>query len=850
MIPTSLSVRNFMCYRAGVDLDLRGIRIACLSGDNGAGKSALLDCITWALWGKARVNSDRELIALNTTEMEVTFGFELNNQNFRVTRRRSRGGAGPLALDIQTMDGDRWRSISGTTARETQRAIDQLLKMDYDTFINSAFILQGRADEFTTKTPALRKQTLGEILNLSDYDHFEEVARQQLRDRERQLREIDAEIARIDDRLGELPERLGEVKLLSTELVQMADQMELAVNKATVLRQQVHILEIVARQREQLAADIAELDRDISRLTENRQQTAKRIETQQAMLNRREEIESRHVELSHLRAEQERIGLVLAERQRITQERQELDSRVQQIKHEIDSQLRSVRDRLEIERRIADTQPKIEAEAQKLKTDIGGLADVARSIDELRATRSNLEAKRAELTSENERLRTDMNDLKRKIELIERATAICPVCRGELGPTEQRRLAVEYQTEGTALGNRFRSNRTALEQIKTDLEANTKALEKQETQRSKLEGLRRQEVSIAERLATCERAANEVTALIERERELIERLADDALASAERAAIAALDHQLVELAYDADAHRQMRRRIADLGDVERELSALLSASATVESGRQQLEMIDAALANRAATRDLKASQEAELASQIHGFDKTRDEFEVAEIELQRLERLRGELQERFGAAQQRVRDLEVAKEERIERGRQRQQIAADVTTFEELAVAFGKRGIQAMIIENVVPELQDEANRILDKMPGNTMRVEFRTQRQTLRGERTIETLDIVISDEVGSRNYELYSGGEAFRINFAIRVALSMLLAKRAGARLQTLVIDEGFGTQDSRGRDGLIEAIRAVESDFRMILVITHIAELKDVFPTRIDVVKGVDGSLVSIN
>ena len=62
--------------------------------------------------------------------------------------------------------------------------------------------------------------------------------------------------------------------------------------------------------------------------------------------------------------------------------------------------------------------------------------------------------------------------------------------------------------------------------------------------------------------------------------------------------------------------------------------------------------------------------------------------------------------------------------------------------------------------------------------------------------------------------------------------------------------MIDEGFGTQDSRGRDGLIEAIHAIEDDFAMILVITHIAELKDLFPTRIDVVKTGDGSLVSVN
>ncbi|MBX6341455.1 MAG: SMC family ATPase, partial [Thermomicrobiaceae bacterium] len=226
MIPTYLSVRNFMCYREPVELDLRGIRVACLSGDNGAGKSALLDSITWALWGKARVNSDRDLLALGETEMEVTFGFLLNDQEFRVTRRRTRRGAGPLMLELQVRDGDAWRSLSGATVRETQQAIDNLLRIDYDTFINSAFILQGRADEFTTRTPANRKQVLGEILNLSDYDRFEELARRELRRREQQLHDIEADLVEIDGRLAELPRHEAEVEALSQELLALGDQAE------------------------------------------------------------------------------------------------------------------------------------------------------------------------------------------------------------------------------------------------------------------------------------------------------------------------------------------------------------------------------------------------------------------------------------------------------------------------------------------------------------------------------------------------------------------------------------------------------------------------------------------------
>jgi exonuclease SbcC len=168
--------------------------------------------------------------------------------------------------------------------------------------------------------------------------------------------------------------------------------------------------------------------------------------------------------------------------------------------------------------------------------------------------------------------------------------------------------------------------------------------------------------------------------------------------------------------------------------------------------------------------------------------------------------------------------------------------------YRELVKAFGKGGIQAMIIESAVPELQDEANALLANMPGNSMRVEFRTQRETRKGD-TVEALEIIIGDEAGQRDYAMYSGGEAFRINFAIRVALAKLLARRAGAKLQMLVIDEGFGTQDARGRDSLVEAIRSIEGEFEMILVITHVQELRELFPTQIMVEKGPNGSQISV-
>ncbi len=95
-----------------------------------------------------------------------------------------------------------------------------------------------------------------------------------------------------------------------------------------------------------------------------------------------------------------------------------------------------------------------------------------------------------------------------------------------------------------------------------------------------------------------------------------------------------------------------------------------------------------------------------------------------------------------------------------------------------------------------------------------------------------------------------MFSGGEAFRINFASRIALTKLLARRAGAPLPTLIIDEGFGTQDSTGLEKLKEAITSIQDDFDKILVITHMEEMRDAFPTRIDVIKTAAGSTLEVS
>ena len=137
------------------------------------------------------------------------------------------------------------------------------------------------------------------------------------------------------------------------------------------------------------------------------------------------------------------------------------------------------------------------------------------------------------------------------------------------------------------------------------------------------------------------------------------------------------------------------------------------------------------------------------------------------------------------------------------------------------------------------------------RLTGNQLHVQFLTQKAgRKKNAKLIDTLEINIADNNGTRPYETYSGGEAFRINFSIRLALAKLLAQRAGTSLQLLIIDEGFGTQDSEGCDRLIAAINAIANDFSCILTVTHMPQFKEAFQNRIEVHKTNQGSKLTLS
>jgi exonuclease SbcC len=289
--------------------------------------------------------------------------------------------------------------------------------------------------------------------------------------------------------------------------------------------------------------------------------------------------------------------------------------------------------------------------------------------------------------------------------------------------------------------------------------------------------------------------------------------------------------------------------VAALAGLEAEKAQLEHAQTSLAEVRASQQQLAAARAHWAAALEQDQQRQAELSTALSGLADLNRQVQARQQATDNLRAQEGHARQRVGAAQQKLDYCVYLARERKDKAAQRAQCSEERSVYEELQVAFGKKGLQALIIESAIPEIESEANRLLARMTEGRMSVRFDTQRDTKSG-GVIETLDLKIADEQGARSYEMYSGGEAFRVNLAVRIALSKLLARRAGARLQTLIIDEGFGTQDAQGQQRLVEAIHSIQDDFSLILVITHIEELRDAFPVRIDVQKTSAGSQITVN
>ncbi len=861
-----------MSYGEQVEpLDFRGLDLACLSGNNGVGKSTLLESVTWALWGKSRAKSDDDLIKLGTEEMWVDFEFELEGSRYRVIRKRikkkkKKGGfatSGSFDFMIATksadeaegtgsgenqlleIDNDNWRSVSEHSKAETQDRVIEILRMDYDTFVNSAFLRQGHADEFTIKKPIERKAILADILGLSYYDQLQERAKELRRSRDIEKESSEQLLESLSEELDSKENFEEEEKKIKIILDKAQVEIEAKEKEVEDLTSKRNNLEIKKKETQDLTFRIDELESEIENLKNEFEEKEQKFQKIKEIISKGNEIKRGYRELQELKLENDRLTKVRIKQFSLESQKNQLNNKISDSKKKIEIEQANILEKIKEYEEDVKNKNKTKKELKESQNKLAEFKKLEGKKEEnIKRVQSGSE-KKTELRTQKSQIQALGLELRQKIETIKKLKGTCPTCNQKLGDEHKEKVLLDLDKE---ISNRREEYKKLDEKEKIydnkilELQNEIKELEqkliKQKEEERKFYNLEKslEELVIKEK---------DLKNLKEKNKNLVQEMEKGNFDLESVKELDRVENELKKLIYNENKHKNIEVQINKLMIYDKLHNDLTLALEQEKGNKEYLEKNKNDREKKKKLLEESRTKREKLIIEVKNLDSIMSKLIEENKELQELRMQISSIQSEYGAVKEKLDRLKSQETELKDRKKKLKKASTESSIYNELAQAFSKTGIQAMIIESAIPEIEEEANKLLSKMTDGCMEVKFLTQREKKTDGALQETLDIQIIDEQGNRDYEMFSGGEAFRINFAIRIALSKLLAKRSGAKLQLLVIDEGFGTQDSIGQEYIIDAINSIKDDFKKILIITHIQSLKDMFQSRIEVTKDEEGS-----
>jgi exonuclease SbcC len=850
MIPIKIQIKNFLSYGAELQtIDFGNYHLICLSGKNGHGKSALLDAMTWAIWGQARkagatAKADSGLIRLGQKQMLVIFDFVFNFQHYRIRREVLISQAKTTAvLEFGMIQDDGVITLTDKTIKATQDAIVRLIGLDFDSFINSAFLRQGGSNEFSKKSSKERKEILAAILGLNHYDKLKDLAAEKVRYYENLLLNQDQLIKHLDSELVNLQSQQSVKAKIDYEKDMLAQQEKILRAELSEFEQQEKNITLQLRQyesyqktKEMLQSSLALIVSQLYGLKNSFKEAQLEIVSFTFILNF-ESLEKEYFlqeKIAHDQINLENDKFLLIEKKNKLLNDFQRDKEI--LHNNIENQKKLLSNKLDIllkqrqdlgpvveikdhsqdiincKRQVAGLQQKISAWSEQLKnlanqtTEIERQSNLLTLNDQCLVCEQSITGQYKDLL--NAKIRRKHNFINLRVARLNSWLIKAKNLYNKLLPdlelwqnsTAKNLLEIEKNQQRYLINNEIQYFENELTSRYQDLDKNFQNF---------LDSfLLNQEVGLLNK---------QITVL----EELIQKFDKNAFKELEKKYRAGIEQQRF-FERQKIVKKIQKERILQFSEIKIQYKNL----------NKQI--------NNLPVFDLESlkNQEANLAIKKNDFN----------IRLQNLRMGYEKIAHEVGKLEQIADHIDKFCNEKKLITEKMALDVSDLRDYKNIFQMMGKDGLQALLIEEAIPELEFEANQLLTRLTDNQCHIIIDSLKDLKKG-GTKETLEIKISDSVGIRPYEMFSGGEAFRIDFSLRIALSKLLARRAGTSLQTLIIDEGFGSQDDDGLNNIMDCLHRIQDDFAKIIIVSHLPGMKEQFPVHFMVEKGPSGSSVRI-
>ena len=772
----ALRLQNF---RQHADTSLTFDRgLTGIIGPNRSGKSTLLEAIAWALYGNPAARGTRDGIrnarAESRAPVRVELDFELAGHRYRVVRGLTTaecfldGGDSPIAS-----------TITGVT-----ELLQRRLGMTRSEFFHTYFTGQKELDVMATLGAAERARFLSRVLGYDRLSGAQELVRERRRallaevnglkqgmpDADavwRMLAEAEARVAVARTRAAEADvARVATAGRLAGLAPQWADA-QAERERAQQLQAELRVAENEALA---MARDIERLDRELEAIA-----TAQR---------ERAPLLAELVPLPDLRAQLGvQDGLATAEARR--------QALVERLRGSADEEAR-----LNERAHKLETAPTLEVDTQQQLTSARTLLVTAEQT--LERERTSWVRDRQEAETRLEALRAQYTELVQQRETLEGLgeESLCPTCGRPLGASYRGVVdLLSEQIETVRIdGNYYRQR---VEQL-------TRAPEAIETLDEQRRAAQQEVAATERRLTRIQSAIAELAALGEQRTALTARLEQT------RQALAALP-----MGYDAAQHDVLRASVARLADVETRaarLGGLVEREESTRAERQRTAVAQEVARQRVVALD---AQRGTVGQTEADFVAVRDAHERAAVEARRAEL---EAVAATADAERARAEMEAAERGRRELARLQEkldELERDKRLHDELDRAL--TDLRTDLNFQLRPELSDIASRFLaDLTDGRYNALEF-DEDYTL----------VVLEDGLPK---PVISGGEEDLCNLVLRLAISQMIAERAGQAFSLLILDEVFGSLDDTRRGNVIELLRRLNDRFEQVIVITHIEQVRE--------------------
>ena len=757
---------------------LLGPGLTAIVGPNGSGKTTLLEGLAWALYGNVAARGTRDSLrrygAPVRAPVRVEVEFTLGAHEYRVVRTLygaelyQDGGEGAIANSHQAVSAK----------------IAHVLGMSHDEFFNTYFTGQKELAVMATMGPTERGKFLSRLLG---YEKLRQ-AQHHLRQRRSTLR---AEVAGVEQGLED-PERLHR------ERAGAGRQLKKIRKRAAKL----------AMEHAEAAKELASSSPGWKRVVEAREATLamdgdRRIAEQLVHEARRE----------FQRLDRDLAATIVARNKLATMAEDLARARTLEVELEhLDRDFQQVDQRRVLKTQMTEVGQQIGRIEERLRSD-AGLEDAHREAREaVDRTRAALD----ELRQQEERVRTtwvrdrqdaetkrsalldQYGDLQNHRKRIEEAgsNGQCPTCTRPLGS--------EYESVLETLA-------TQLEEIKVNGRYYKARVTQLEREPEELVS------ALAEYAAGGESHETSLQHAAELDTQRVQRRESERELAAHRERVRGLEAQLAGLTdtYDVERHDVVRKEMRKLERVLREATRLQVESEHAERLVRDAEVAEQLLSEREErvrhlTEALAAFGFSEAAYEQARKRQEQAERALRDVELQ-VETVKGDEK----AARVGFESIERRIHERDERAAKSAELRRDLALHDELDKAL--EGLRGELNAKLRPDLSEIGSAFVDDL------TEGRYS-----GFELDEHYEMRVLEDGVPRT--VISGGEEDIVNLALRLAISQMVADRAGQPLSLLVLDEIFGGLDASRRQGVIDLLRKLGDRFPQVLFVTHIESVKE--------------------